>query len=433
MSAPPNNKGASEGSSRRGFLFFSTFAVVVIVYQQIYAGPTITKGLREVNVDMVVTCVKDEDVAAPVKENVAEPVQELLLLPPPQEPFRCSAEQASLQSESWCRHFAGRHNMEPFWKLLRFHMPDARTFADVGANKGLVSARWLNLWRPELNITSKRYSSDVVQPYFSKQEDPKGKKEGDHPCGVTPMCNDIDPKELKLLWECAPATPDSSPNTPVHSFQIHSFEPSPPIFELHKEFGESDRASDKLRSAWNWHRLAVSNVVGEVYFNGLWNEGSSIEANSKETPNTKSVTLDSVAEEIFGDRIIDILKIDAENFDGQVVAGAARLLKEHRIRFITWESPNRFPMEIPEWSITVKNFKEFIDAMEEHAGMTCYFPGHENKMIKVTGCMDSVWEKCKSNSCPYKDCPVDFSNTACVDPNLAVSLARAMEAQALIY
>jgi FkbM family methyltransferase len=285
----------------------------------------------------------------------------------------------------------------------------------------------------EFNITSKQYSSDVVKPYFLKQEDPKGNKEAAKPCGVTNMCSEIDPEELKLLLECAPATPNSAPNSPVHSFQIHSFEPSPPLFDLHKEFIESDRVSDKLRSAWNWHRLAVSDSVGKVYFDGLWSEGSSIGKNSKQAPNTKSVTLDSVADEIFGDRIIDILKIDAENFDSQVVAGAARLLKEHRIRFVTWETPNRFPMEIPEWSITVKTFKEFIDAMEKYAGMTCYFPGHENKMIKITGCMDSVGGKCVSRSCPYKDCSVEHSNVACVDPNLAVSLARAMEAQALIY
>jgi FkbM family methyltransferase len=323
--------------------------------------------------------------------------------------------------------------MEPFWKFLRFHMPDARTFADVGANKGLVSACWLNLWRPDFNITSKQYSRDVVQPYFSKQEDPKGKKEAKGVCGVTNMCSDLDPKELKLLWEYAPATPDSAPDSPVHSFKVHSFEPSPPVFEMHKEFRELEHVSDELRSAWNWHRLAVSDSVGEVYFDGLWNEGSTIARNSKETPNTKSVTLDSLATELFGDRIIDVLKIDAENFDGQVVAGAARLLKEHRIRFVSWESPNRFPMEIPEWSTTIHNFKEFIEAMEKHAGMTCYFPGHGNKMIKLTGCMASVGERCKSNSCPYKDCGVDHSNTACVDPNLAVSLARAMEAQALIY
>jgi hypothetical protein len=148
-----NKKCASEGGISRLRLFV-IIAAAFIVAVQTYGGTMPTKGLREVYTGMVLTsddtanCVKalaiDEIFAAPVKG----------LLSPPQEPFQCSAEQTSTQSESWCRHFAGRHNLKPFWKLLRFHMPDARTFADVGANKGLVSARFFNLWSSTLRPSS---------------------------------------------------------------------------------------------------------------------------------------------------------------------------------------------------------------------------------------------------------------------------------------
>ena len=49
---------------------------------------------------------------------------------------------------------AGRCNLDSVWDLVRAMMPNACTLVDVGANKGLVSARWLELWRPEARIDS---------------------------------------------------------------------------------------------------------------------------------------------------------------------------------------------------------------------------------------------------------------------------------------
>jgi len=101
-----------------------------------------------------------------------------------------------------------------------------------------------------------------------------------------------------------------------------------------------------------------------------------------------------------------------------------------------WETPNKFPLTSPAWSnTTVNSFGDMISAIDEHAGMTCYVPGKENKMTRITGC----WESLQNTplcfiSCPYEaGCKVDFGNALCISRTQAPSLYRVLEAQALMY
>jgi hypothetical protein len=107
---------------------------------------------------------------------------------------------------------------------------------------------------------------------------------------------------------------------------------------------------------------------------------------------------------MFGDRVIDVLKIDAEQVDAKVLAGASRLLKENHIRVIMWETPNDFPITtFLDWfGGAVGSFGALISELDQYAGMTCYFPGSKNKMIKITGCWESLMEApvCKNSNCP---------------------------------
>jgi hypothetical protein len=345
--------------------------------------------------------------------------------------------------------------------LIRFHLPNAQLLIDIGANKGLVSARWLELWRPNWNVTSLLYAKNVVKPYFALHEKTK---EAGHECGVTSMCDNApDESERQALDRFAPVLSRDKQTT--DSLVTHSFEPSQHLHTMHEEHlsklpSSPSGSSFRLRDHWKWHRIAASNWDGNVYFEALWNEGSSMKRlDAAKEPNTRSATLDMLAyqDKLFTTNdnkenlMIDVLKIDAEQVDAKVLVGASRLLAEGRIRVVMWETPNDFPLNFPAWFAAgtppegqgqethpVPDFGSLIQLLNERAGMTCYFPGTDYKAIRTTG--TTCWTalvgapKCENNYCPYgSGCPVAHSNALCVNREAAPLLYQALEASSLIY
>jgi Methyltransferase FkbM domain len=216
----------------------------------------------------------------------------------------------------------------------------------------------------------------------------------------------------------------------------------------------STRASDSLRDIWKWLPYAASDEVKEVYFDAKWHEGSQIKAGTQannETTRTRTITLDSLAEHspttdgdvleqqpradtnpptLFGNRTIDILKIDAEGVDAAVLVGASHLLRDERIRVVMWETPNVYPLHFPTWFGGIaKSFGELIDRLDQHAHMSCYIPGTGSKMIRLTKC----WDGYLSTAPLCKNWPIHQSNAICVSRTKASSLYRTLEAKALIY
>jgi Methyltransferase FkbM domain len=207
---------------------------------------------------------------------------------------------------------------------------------------------------------------------------------------------------------------------------------------------------------WKWLPYAASDEVKEVYFDAKWNEGSKIDGktnNNNNTTMTRTVTLDSLAVHsstvggvseqqqnqtdntnprnlLFGNRTIDILKIDAEGVDAAVLVGASRLLHDERIRVVMWETPNDYPLHFPHWFGNVANsFGELIDRLDKHARMSCYIPGTGSRMIKLTKC----WDGYLSNAPPCNGLPLHQSNAICVSRTKASSLYQTLEANALVH
>jgi Methyltransferase FkbM domain len=408
-----------------------------------------------------------------------------------EEELACTPQQGSYQASHYCSIFMGRHNLKPFFTLLRFHLPDAKLLVDIGANKGLVSSRWLELWRPELNQTAREHVNFVKQ--YVKEHAPAGTT--DRWCGVTNMCDKPNLVERTMLEQYAPVTKhkqtsrrhrrhDNNNNNNVvaetlseqEPFELYSFEPSPHLYQMQQHYITSTTlASDALRAVWKWLPYAASDEVKEVYFDAKWNEGSRIEAagggtaaaagammmnrnNATTRTRTRTVTLDSLAEhsstagkvlereqhpaadtnpppppppKIFGNRTIDIMKIDAEGVDAAVLVGASRLLRDERIRVVMWETPNVYPLHFPDWFGGIaKSFGELLDRLDQHAHMSCYIPGTGSKMIKLTKCWDgylSTARSCKNTKTIHQ------SNAICVSRTRASALYRTLEANALIY
>lgn len=340
----------------------------------------------------------------------------------------CSVSEGERQNERHCTYFGGRHNLKGAFTLIRRHLPQASLFIDIGANKGLVSSRWLELWRPELDINPKKYATTVVDAYFKLRN--VTRQQSGHACGVTNMCDAPNPTEQAELAQMAPIPPLARP------LVIHSFEPSSHLFLMHQWF-LNNTESPTVRSHWKWHRIATSDVDTQLYFEQLWHEGSKINTATSKEPNTRAARLDTLAyhDKLFGENVmIDVLKIDAETVDAHVLTGASRLLEEQRIRLVMWETPNSFPINFTQaMGGIVKSFPQLIDTLDRYAGMTCYFPGTGGRAMKMTGCMEAFKKapRCSGGNCPYENCGPDHSNAMCVHRVLAKPLYEAMEVGAL--
>jgi hypothetical protein len=336
----------------------------------------------------------------------------------------CTPEQKERQGALICTYYQSRHNLKIIFPLLRSHMPEATLLVDVGANKGLVSARWLELWRPELGITPIIYSKEYLLPFF------KAHNVTEKGCGVTNMCEKAKPDEQATLARFSPIAPHRSEDT----FQLHSFDPSVHLYDMHQKIRNTEgsiTSSPLVKSLWKWHKIAASDFDGDVYFESLWHEGSTLDFETKKTPNIRSATLDTLAygtDKMFGDRTIDVLKIDAEKVDAKVISGASRLLQDKRIRVLMWETPNNFPIDFPDYmGGKVNSFGQLVEALNKYGGMTCYFPGNSNKAVRITGCSQAVRNDKKAS------CKILHNNAMCVHREIASSLYNAMEASSLIY
>jgi FkbM family methyltransferase len=337
----------------------------------------------------------------------------------------CTAQERSYQAATYCSIYMGRHNLIPFFPLLRLHMPEATLLVDVGANKGLVSSRWLELWRPELNQTALQHANFVRR--YVLEHAPAGTH--DAWCGVSHMCTKPNLVERAYLAQCAPVVPttplEGDPeNAQAPQFEIYSFEPSPHLYIMQQMY-MSTMASESLRAAWKWFPFAASDEVKQVHFAAKWNEGSQIikgeggaTAAVNSSDNDKNaiwtVTLDLLAEHypprhhhqddnnvkqvsnnsnsnhatnipnLFGNRTIDILKIDAEGVDAAVLVGASHLLLQQRIRVMMWETPNFYPLHFPDDAFggaaaAVTDFGQLIHRLDVYANMTCTFPVPKTK------------------------------------------------------
>ena len=347
----------------------------------------------------------------------------------------CSAAQRSAQINAGCDYYGGRHNLPGTFVLLRQHLPAAKLLVDIGANKGLVSARWLELWRPSWDApTPRNYALNVVKRYW----DVHHMKDTGRFCGVTDMCAMPNQTELDWLATVSPIPYDSTKDPLV----LHSFEPSAPNYNIHVDFLANHTPINSTLSAhWKWHRIAVADTNGEVYFSQAANEGGKMQGRAH--PNTRVATLDDLAfkDKLFGDDdvVIDALKVDAESVDALVLVGATKLLQQGRIRVIMWETPNGFPLHFPihnsnaHTNGTVLDFVGLINFLDTVMNMSCYFPGKQGRYYRLTRC--GAAELLEQVRCPCPTgirCPLTHSNAFCVHREAGAAVYKAIETEHLV-
>lgn len=198
-------------------------------------------------------------------------------------------------------------------------------------------------------------------------------------------------------------------------------------------------------------------MVEEVRFNSVWHEGGAIDRRSESEFRlstwareqarlgipwtwarnaTSCTTLDALdANGTFGNRTVDVLKIDAEGVDARVVRGAVELLRRDRISVIAWETPNLFPIEFPsDFGGTIASLTQLAHALDAHARMTCYLPSMPTKIVSsrtpwlsLTACSEASFTALKSRCLKKK---IDVSNAVCVHRRNAPELHRAFERMA---
>ena len=268
-----------------------------------------------------------------------------------------------------------------YWGIIRKHFPDVTTVFDVGANKGLVSAQILSLWRPDLWVKPEILVTHL-RSYFTEHNiinntNPCG------PCSCPPF----------VELDSGPYQPRSL-GTPL---KVHSIEPSKNLAAVSRSTAAKLFAN--ATHLWTWHLVAMSDSPGELYFDTRWGEGSMLvqgvalgtmeetEANKTWHKNTRygngelrKVAVSTV--DLFAARhnvkSIDILKIDAEGVDLKVLVGSKEFLAGHKIKLVVWEMPvGPFPVtfltEAGRERLVV-SYEDLIGYFNVTAGMDCFMP-----------------------------------------------------------
>ena len=297
------------------------------------------------------------------------------LPPPPAPPKTCIRQ--SLNSVTGC---SGRNLI----KLVHLVFPKAKVFMDIGMNKGFFSAACLELWSPQLNISSANLTHQF--------------------------------KVLKLrgeLQRCGYCRDCEDTNTPVvyrgntHDIRVYSFDGNERFID-----GVS-LVRDTIMTKpgrWKIELAAFSDHAGKtVTFSINQDELGKITTETK--PNVKTAQVQTMTIDKFMEREklarIDLLKIDTEGHDPFVIRGARETLRKHQITVFTFEYHYLWPKdEFLERTLT----KDIGD------NYVCYMAAERDKMIKLTdGCWYTQYE-CRK-----------FSNIWCVSKTKGKQLVTIFE------
>eukprot|EP00614_Pseudopedinella_elastica_P003583 CAMPEP_0172600108 /NCGR_PEP_ID=MMETSP1068-20121228/20245_1 /TAXON_ID=35684 /ORGANISM="Pseudopedinella elastica, Strain CCMP716" /LENGTH=275 /DNA_ID=CAMNT_0013400617 /DNA_START=317 /DNA_END=1144 /DNA_ORIENTATION=+ len=188
---------------------------------------------------------------------------------------------------------------------------------------------------------------------------------------------------------------------------LHSIEPSKFVAALSTSLWKKTYPGI-VNGIWRWHvPLALSDEVGEVFFDSRFDEGSRImnkeggrsAAAQGEKTRIRVTTLDRFAKRhnFFEGAGIDIIKIDAEGVDGKVLAGASSLIQAQKIQVLVWENPiSNYPLTIMlENGIrkeTIESFEGLISFLDRVGGLECFMPFQQKRVISLRYWKDALFE-----------------------------------------
>ena len=240
-------------------------------------------------------------------------------------------------------------------------LPCASRFVDVGGNKGFTAMLFLALWRPSLGASPWRwYDAHVRHGLWPNTVHAKHTM-----CGSCHACLQGGRAGFALA-NCTTGPP------PI---EVHSFDGSLQLVDAARDFVRTFghevglARSGRLNAVWSFHHLAISSERGEAKFiqgssevqSLLLDDDEAAIANLKRiggsdaSPNAtqsgswsmvQQTTLDAFASgrgwpDSAGP---DVIKVDAEGFDGLVLRGAARVLRRASLVLFEYNPIARVPL-----------------------------------------------------------------------------------------
>ncbi|CAF3852423.1 unnamed protein product [Adineta steineri] len=277
---------------------------------------------------------------------------------------KCTRQQKERQASLFSLYVPQWSGCYDDFYLLAFDNYDTSTYTliDVGSNKAYAVATWFAFFLPELNITQANLDTYLQSTKKLKIT-----------CGSCDDCED---------------EPLTRKNTKHQvTLNVHAFEPQPDTVVILNGVKKWMNVSERSKSTFSIHGMAVSNYDGKVLFKKCnpGNEVCSLDVSHTsidEKVEVDVVTLDHFANEHNLSRI-DILKIGTEGYEPFVFQGAKRLLEEHRIRLFIFEQ-----LETGAWLNTTLKFE--VSKLTK-LGYVCYIIG-KTGMILVTNCWSDKYD-----------------------------------------
>lgn len=255
---------------------------------------------------------------------------------------------------------------DAWMKMIHLAMPDASVFIDIGSNKGYTAMRFFSYWSPFLNLNPRSHYKRVSTSDFKDIQ----------ACGV---CNDCRENQQPFIDVYArvcgvqkTSHRDEQEALVNHTKKLCETKKSIHVYSYDGNAGLISHCSQANENL-NWHLQVgafVDNCEGDfVRFlsNGELGHVMDDQGQGQSGNMVECFTLDKLDFER-----VDILKIDAEGFDGQILHGGRKMLK--KVELVMFEYSHLWPTES-----TLLEVVSFLETYNFH----CFLEG-KNLLVDLS-------------------------------------------------
>lgn len=251
--------------------------------------------------------------------------------------YQCTAYQAEQQEKiATVVQFDICSEVE-WYKLAQLSWPEAKTFIDVGANKGYLGSLFLGLWGgSELGVNpAKLFEISSRLETWKGSRNPAGYCKDGYNKAIPLSCHKNN--RNKVTGQCE----FQNPNVRVYSIDGSSHLVRTLNGIIHSS--EFENEGVRMGRNWNYYNYAMSNEEGIARFTkqdkgkNAGFEGGKIRRGEGE--DTEAVNMTTVERflEIHDIRNLDVLKVDAEGNDNKVIIGGSDAIR-NTVGLFTFEA-----------------------------------------------------------------------------------------------
>jgi FkbM family methyltransferase len=290
-----------------------------------------------------------------------------------------------------------------YYKLAQIAWPDAKTFLDIGANRGYLAGIMFSIWGGNGHglAPSQIYGVHEKKRLFTGNKNEHGYCKTGLNRGYALYCQ---------------GTRDEfgSCNYRKEGMRVHSIDGSAFLTKQSNKVITTLGAEDK----WSFRNFAMSDTIGVARF-VVQNEthqpgfegGAILKGFAAYTVATEEVQMITVDEYVKRNGIsqLDLLKVDAEGNDLNVIWGARNTLRTQKVAVITWEN-----------SVKRIAYGAKVFDMLEESGYACYATAFSH-LYKLT-------DKCLAGKYLKKRGGTDWGNVFCISKRVAPLAVVAFDA-----